>query len=156
MTRFAPVLGLTLLIAGCPADDNDQDAAAQCTCQPETALQTSYDNASSGLGAENVQDALDELADRPIAELPIGGRLQMIQQTLPNDGSVRPQPELDCPDMEHDIALSGTCGAVEGATLRGSGLLNGATVASFFCSYEQPAGNTDDILVTILCLRNAR
>jgi hypothetical protein len=59
-------------------------------CEPETALETPYDNRSSTLGAENVQDAVDELAARPVAEAPLAGRLflrgwnELTDPTTPN------------------------------------------------------------------------
>ncbi len=51
-----------LVMAACDRDPEGAD----CVCQPQTALETAFDNASSTLGADNVQDALDELAARPL------------------------------------------------------------------------------------------
>src|SRR5262245_23646847 len=68
---------LPLLVAAACSDNGTSQADAQgaCTC---TAERVSYDHSTSTLGANNVQDAVDELAARPIPEPPVGPRIQTI------------------------------------------------------------------------------
>jgi hypothetical protein len=95
------------LLSACDGDSQ----GANCPCPPQTALETSFDNASSTLGAENVQDALDELAARPVAGRMYVTDWQYIDATLAGVSI-----GVLCNDSMNDIPLSVTCELAEGGT----------------------------------------
>jgi hypothetical protein len=145
--------GLTMLLS---CSDNAQmtaDAGA-CMCK---AAQVSFDKASSTLGATNVQDALDELAARPIAEPPIATRIKIVDKGVPNpktSGNV--EATADCPNPGHDMAIGGGCGFVDSASINEAVLVNDATHASYRCGWSQPTGSSTLMSVSVVCLLNAR
>lgn len=145
------MMGLSML-AGCPSDNNSQPDAGNCSCAPPTALQVTYDKTSSMLGATNVQDAVDELAARPLPEAPIEGRLEFVDQAVTNTGITLPAFEQPCPHPT-DIALGGGCGPMFAAGTR----LLGTTLEAhgYGCNYEQPASNTEAPHITVMCLHKA-
>jgi hypothetical protein len=148
-----PLPALLLLFLGCDDSPSRSDAGA-CACE---AVTTSFDNASSSLGADNVQDAIDELAARPIPEAPVGSRIETITRTFANSGSAGGVSRTaDCPDPAHDLALGGGCSFADGANLVATGVSNDATHASFSCSWVQDAPSQTMLAVTVVCLRNAR
>lgn len=151
MTRIATSLGIGLLIAGCSSDTGSDGS---CSCEPKAALETKYDNMSSMLGAENVQDALDELAARPVAEAPVGPRMIIVEEETPNTGADVISANGGCPDQAHDVALGGACimPPLPGVALVGSILGEGG----YACKWRQPMGNTDPVTVQVRCLLNAR
>jgi len=143
------VLGV---VGGCDDDDPALPDAGSCTCEPPTAVEVTYDKASSPLGADNVQDAVDELAARPLAEAPVAGRLQLVSAEVDNPGLSFITVSLSCP-AAGDIAIGGACGPLltPGAQLRGTGL----DTNSYGCIYEQPVGNTDKPFLSVMCLHQA-
>jgi hypothetical protein len=151
------MMGLSLLAmsTGCPSDNNNTPDAGSCTCTPPKAEQVSYDHVSSGLGAENAQDALDELAARPVAEAPIEGRLQLVDTAVTNTGAALILLSQPCPQPT-DIALGGGCGLMStpGTKLLAT-TLTAAPNAGYSCNYEQPAGNMEQVHITVMCLHKA-
>jgi hypothetical protein len=149
------LLASLMFVAACDGSSaTAADSATSCTCK---ALGVSFDKTSSGLGAMNVQDALDELAARPVAEAPVGGRIQTVVKTFPNPGTKGGVSQtLDCPDPAHDIALGGACGFVDNATLGETIITNDASHASYACSWLQPNGSPSNMRVTVVCLTKAR
>lgn len=137
-------------VTGCP---DDTTAAPDAAVAPQTALQTPYNKQSSTLGAVNVQDAIDELAQRPIAEAAIGSRLELVVREFPNNNMTYQQELLYCPDKDHDIAMSGSCNSLARTAALRSTILG---PASFYCEWSQLEGNTGNYDVRVLCLRNAR
>lgn len=140
---------VALVGAGCPSDDDDGGARAdsgQCECPTPTALQVSYDKTSSQLGADNVQDAVDELAARP-AEPPLAGRLTRIAVQVDNSGMEFLNISLSCPAAT-DVALGGGCGLISGATLTSTSLGENR----YSCNYKQLMGTVEKPLLTVMCL----
>lgn len=168
---LVPVLAAT----GCPIDGNTTDAG-QCACPTPTAAQISYvvPDADAGISATNVEQALDQLAARPIAEPPIGSRIITLSQNVSPDSSLsnttRLIGQLSCPDPVHDVAIGGACGehpnalTDSAAALQSAGVENGpnpvggAARAQQFCDYKQtqPPAVGAKVGVNLVCLRNAR
>ncbi len=150
MVRLLGVLAVSLLVVGCEAEDGDDE----CSCEARPALETPYDNMSSMLGAANVQDALDELAGRPVAEASVGSRLVIVEKETPNTGGEIMSANASCPDVEHDLALGGACWTqpLPGVALAGSDLGE----AGYSCTWHQPMDNVEVVKVSVRCLRNAR
>src|SRR5688572_31677801 len=98
-----------ILSSACERDPQGAD----CVCQPQTALGTPFDNGSSMLGAGNVQDALDELAARPLAGSMYFTDWSEGEPAAGVAGFVISRP---CNDNPGDIALSVTCEFAEGGT----------------------------------------
>lgn len=140
---------LPLALSGCPSDSGSTTDANEHT---HAALETTYDRTSSTLGAANVQDALDELAARPIAEAPLASRLELVVETFPNNKQTLQNEHARCPDEAHDIALSGSCFGASVSSIATT-LLG---VSTYECRINQTAGSTDMLEVRVLCLRNAR
>lgn len=138
-------------VTGCP---DDTTASPDAAAVPQTALATPYDKRSSTLGATNVQDAIDELAQRPLAEAPLVGRLEFVAKDFPNKGGVSQTEEATCPDPMHDFAISGSCRTNTniGTTLTGFTLGE----SKYVCDWRQDPRNDDHYQVWVLCLRNAR
>lgn len=178
MYRFV-LLACVALLAACPGDDEVVGAdAATCSCDPQTAAQTSYDNSSSGLGGTNVQGALDDLAGAVSAveeiaadhearltavegQVPplqaIGAAIEFVTTEFPNSGAVSVSPVAACPNEAHDIAIGGAClhtGA--SASLVITNIIVSEGVARFQCRWHQSEGATEPLEVTVVCLRNAR
>lgn len=149
MTRPGIASVLALAVGACNGSDT---AGGACECE-QTALATAYDHASSSLGAENVQDAIDELAGRP-TDQPIGPRLVLIETITENDGTEFVGGGAACPDRDHDVALGGSCEVdyVLGREFLGSTL----TDLGFSCAWKQPLGSTEPLRVSVRCLRNAK
>lgn len=137
------------LLTGCPSDNNSTTEDAQ---HAHSAIETKYDKTSSMLGADNVQDALDELATRREGEPPLASRLELVVKTFKNNGKDFQYDSADCPDKDHDLALSGSCGRLPFTTISSTELAQ----AAFACAMHQPPGTTEDLEVRVLCLRNAR
>jgi hypothetical protein len=135
------------LLAGCPGDDDQpQVDGGQCSCPAPTAQKVTYDPASSMLGAENVQDALDELATRPKeAEPPLTGRLTRLTATPDNPGLVNQDFQIKCP--AGDIALGGGCGLLLDGKLNNTFLM----ADGYACAYDQPQGNTNKPTIQVMC-----
>ena len=154
MQRRHAILFAALLLGACDSAGGTPDTVGQCGCESgeQTALQTRYDPSSSTLGAENVQDAIDELAARQTAEQVIAERVVRVQETAQNPGTVEFDATLDCPDPDHDLAIGGGCDEVIGGTLRGQGLFGGGIV----CRYKQSASNTATARITVVCLKGSR
>jgi hypothetical protein len=149
--RWLPAL--LLLFLGCDDSPSRSDAGA-CACE---AVTTSFDNASSPLGADNVQDAIDELAARPIPEAPVGSRIETITRTFANSGSAGGITRTaECPMPTRDLALGGGCSVVDTASLVGTAVVNDAASAAYSCSWLQSASSQTMLGVTVVCLRNAR
>ena len=151
MHRF---LCLVLLgLASCDESPGGADAGT-CSCAAAT---TTFDNTSSALGAENVQDAVDELAARPIAEPPVGSRIETITRVFTNPGTAGAVTQVaSCPMPARDLALGGACGFVFNGLLVETRISNEASQASYACGWDQPSGGTGNMTVTVVCLRNAR
>lgn len=148
--RFAAIA----VVLGCSDSGASVADAGGYTCK---ALQVSFDKNSSALGASNVQDAIDELAERPVAETPIGGRIKTIDKFFPNPGTHGGVSQVaECDDPRHDLALGGACGYVDGATLAETTLLNEEGNASYRCGWMQLEGSSTKLRVTVVCLQGAR
>lgn len=151
---------LLVVLASCTDNDAAPDAGHV------TAAQVSYDNATSSpaLGAHNVQDAIDELDTalgaveaRPVAELPLAQRTELIEQTFPNPGTTAVDLTASCPQPATDMILGGACRPPGGAeVLLGSSIQFGPTIAGYNCVWSQPAGNTDPLHIQVMCAHNAR
>jgi hypothetical protein len=129
---------------------------AACTC---TAASVPYDHASSGLAADNVQDAVDELASRPIAEAPVDPRIKTI--TVPFTLTSQPAGEISktaaCSNEATDVVLGGACGYVGTQNfLLATTITNSQTEAKFVCSYTVPATLNATSSVTVVCLTDAK
>jgi hypothetical protein len=104
--RALALATLPLVLLACEREPQGTD----CMCQPQTALETPFDNMSSTLGADNVQDAIDELDARPLS-----GRHYFTEwfytppATLP--GSLVSGP---CDENPGHLALAVTCEFGEG------------------------------------------
>jgi hypothetical protein len=150
------LLALPFALAGCPGDDNGAADSGQCMCPAPTAQQVSYDNMSSELGAENVQDAIDELEARP-TEAPVIPRLATIsmQKTFP--GETSGSAAANCP-TPGDYAVSGFCRTFNSSnvTITGTEIVNGGGMALFACDFKQVAGTMDPITVGVVCLHAAQ
>jgi hypothetical protein len=150
------LLPLLVIATGCSDNGGSTTSdAASCSC---TALQVAFDKTSSMLGASNVQDAIDEVAARPIAEPPVGDRIKTIVQVFPNPGTMGGvEQTLACPDPRHDVALGGACGGGgTRAQLVETRINNDTNVASYTCGWSQPTGGSDAMRVTVVCLTQAR
>lgn len=162
MSRMTSLSGAVLLLClvGCPGNgDDDQPLAdsGQCQCPTPTAVTTTYDNQSSQLGAENVQDALDELAARPVAEAPVAGRIEKVVMKVDNPGTANLDLKVSCPRLT-DIAIGGGCGQIidSGASLQGFELQRASVdfPAAQRCMYAQPPGpKANQIELSVLCLK---
>jgi hypothetical protein len=147
------ILLMAVLAFGCNGTDAQTDAGA-CSCQ---AVSTSFDNASSSLGADNVQDAIDELAARPVAEPPIGERIETVTRVFSNPGTIGAVTQTaQCPTPARDLALGGACGFVFSAALVETRIANGTNDASYACGWDQSTAGSGNMSVTVVCLRNAR
>jgi hypothetical protein len=148
--------GLALLVT-LGACSNNGSSPAGPDAGTVRALQVSFDKATSTLGATNVQDALDELAARPIAEAPIGSRIKTIVKPMPFPGlSGSVTLMADCSDPSHDVALGGACGFIDAATLVQTSIANDATHASFVCGWSKAGPGAGNTSVTVVCLTGAR
>lgn len=154
MVRFLLALS-TLLVVSCSDGGQTTTDGALCACK---AVEVAFDKTSSPLGAVNVQDAIDELAARPLPEPPIGGRLKTVVQVFPNPGTMGGVSQtVSCPDAAHDIALGGACGGGgDNAQLQETRITNDANAASYTCSWSQPNGGSETMRVTVVCLTQAR
>jgi hypothetical protein len=147
-----------LFVAAACSDNGtaQTDAQGACTCTAET---VSYDHSSSTLGASNVQDAVDELAARPIPEPPIGPRVKtiVVPFTLTDQAPGIISKAAACPNESVDVVLGGACGAV-GTTnyLLRTDIANSSTEAKFSCGYAIPETITATSSVTVVCLANAK
>jgi hypothetical protein len=142
---------LALAFSACGDDDDGATTdGGECTCPTPSAQQINFDNGTSTLGAENVQDALDELAQRPLGEPSLAGRITQMEKELDNAGGEILSGSISCP--EGDIALGGGCGF-----LLGGGVLTSAGGGGgiYGCSYQQPAGNTAKPTISVMCFHPA-
>lgn len=167
---FRIALIITLSLSGCAAPE--ESGNSMCECGFQSALQTSYDHESSTLGAENVQDAVDELATeasamatllesqdsrmaaleaRPIAESAVSGRLELLAVESVNDGTALVSATANCPTTT-DVPISGSCDAIPTGSLLGTAIVFNATQAAFQCVWSQPLGTTDALRVRVMCL----
>src|SRR5262249_12313923 len=153
-TKMRAFLPLLIFVVACDGSSTStSDATAACNCK---ALNVSFDKASSGLGAANVQDAIDELAARPLPEPAVGGRIQTIIKAFPNPGTHGGITlTADCADTAHDVALGGACGFDFGGTIVETRVTNDETHASYTCGWDQPTGGTQNVSVTVVCLTKA-
>ncbi len=154
--RLVTVCLLFGMVACTDSGNTPADAQGACTCTAET---VSYDHATSSLGATNVQDAVDELAARPIPEPPVGPRLKtiVVPFTLTNQAPGGISKTAACPDESKDVALGGACGFVGPRNFIGStSVLNSSTEAKFSCGYDVPETITATSSVTVVCLTNAK
>lgn len=153
MRQHLQLLALVPLVS-CSDGNAVSTDAGTCACK---AIQTSFDKGTSTLGATNVQDAIDELAARPVAEAPIGSRIRTIDKVFPNPGTHGGVGQkLSCADPVHDLAIGGACGFVDNAELVETTIENDATRASYGCSWLQRDGSTSSMRVTVVCLTGAR
>lgn len=144
-------LGLLVVVVACSDDGGSMDAAVR-------ALDVAFDKSSSTLGATNVQDALDELAQRPVAEAPVGPRIKTVVDVKPNPGTAGTALHTaSCPDPVHDLALGGACPfGGDGAELAGSDLSNDTNLAQYTCAWRQPSGASGNMRAVVTCLTAAR
>jgi hypothetical protein len=144
-------------IAGCPDESKTEPTsdAAPHTHSLQSALQTPYDKASSKLGADNVQDALDELAERPLAEAPLGMRLYWHTVSF-TDTKESVELKATCPISDKDVVIGGAClPPIAKATLLGSDF--GPNGSYFKCSYRQEVGSpVSEFGIDIVCLKDAK
>jgi len=153
--RFLLVLSVA---AACSDDGNNSpiDAQGACTCTAET---VSYDHTTSTLGANNVQDAVDELAARPIPESPVGPRIKtiVVPFTLTDQAPGGVEKFATCTNEATDVVLGGACGFVGSANYLGSTrIINSSTEAKFSCGYTIPETISANSSVTVVCLTNAK
>ncbi len=154
--RLVSVCLLFGIVACSDGGNTPADAQGACTCTAET---VSYDHATSSLGATNVQDAVDELAARPIPEPPVGPRLKtiVVPFTLTNQAPGGVEKSAACDNEARDIVLGGSCGFVGSSNfLVRTDIANSTTEARFTCGYTVPATITASSLVTVVCLTNAK
>lgn len=148
-----PTHSWLLVFAVATGCQNDSATMPDAAATPQTALATFYDKSSSTLGASNVQDAIDELAARPIAEPPLGPRLQLVVKSFPKvDDSTAQSEVLYCPDKEHDIALGGSCGGGGNMSQISDTILSASAYA---CRWVHPKGPDDSYEIRVRCLTNA-
>jgi hypothetical protein len=150
------LLALLVIASACSDDGGSTTSdASSCLCK---ALEVAFDKSSSTLGATNVQDAIDEIAARPAAEAPVGGRIKTLVQVFPNPGTMGGVTQtLSCSDPAHDLALGGACGGGgTNAQLRETRINNDTNMASYTCAWSQPTGGTEAMRVTVVCLTGAR
>ncbi len=151
-------LGLMLGVAACSDNGSTPqiDAQGACTCTAQT---VSYDKSTSNLGAVNVQDAIDELAARPIPEPPVGPRIKtiVVPFTLTNQAPGGVEKFATCTNEATDVVLGGACGFVGSANYLGSTrIINSTTEAKFSCGYTIPEMITATSSVTVVCLTSAK
>ncbi len=135
---------------GCDRDPSGAD----CVCEPQTALETPFDNGPSGLGAENVQDALDELAARPLA-----GRLYFTNW-FSADPVMTPGVGVGttCDENPGHVALSASCELAEGGSpdptvvpiLQSHSVENSEGTCSWWTTDGRPWGGR--FKIRLLCL----
>ena len=155
--RFLCLVVLSVA-AACSDDGNNAqiDAQGACTC---TAEGVSYDHTSSNLGAANVQDAVDELAARPIPEPAVGPRIRtiVVPFTLTDQAPGGISKTAACSDESKDIVLGGACGYVGPRNFLGStSIVNSSNEAKFSCGYDVPETISATSSVTVVCLSNAK
>jgi hypothetical protein len=125
MSSRLVVLSIATIVAAC------DDASSQ-SCRA-TALDVDYDNSYGGLGAENVQDAIDELAARPLAEEPLERRMYFSGGEGVFGGAPGLYSIVAACD-EGDLALSGSCFTNK----TGDGQLNPVVQVVSFGHYDKP------------------
>jgi hypothetical protein len=125
MTIRSFVLAIATVVAAC-----DDGASQLCRA---TALEVDYDNSYGGLGAENVQDAIDELAARPLAEEPLERRMYFSRSAGVFGGEPGLYSIVAACD-EGDLAISGSCGTNK----TGDGQLNPVVQVVSFGHYDKP------------------
>jgi hypothetical protein len=147
---------LVWALGSCSAVPMDMPKDPACACGPAKAAEVSYDRSKSQLSASTAQDALDELASK--SEGKIAPRLQYVEKEFANTGGPIQELGMDCPDKDHDIALSGRCTGVPNSTLRSSGVGLGTSSAFWSCVWAEDASNAtqETFKVGVLCLRGAR
>jgi hypothetical protein len=149
------VLAVIIAVTACSDGAGNEGDGGVCACR---AIQVSFDRASSTLGAMNVQDAIDELAARPVPEAAVGGRIRTIVRTFENPGTARVEKTATCDDPAHDVALGGGCAFA--STPDNSAIVRSIPrnepEPSFTCAWSQPAGTQDTLFVYVVCLSQAR
>jgi hypothetical protein len=129
----------------------------------QSALDTPYDNSSSTLGADNVQDAIDELAARPLPEAPLRDRfyfgpwLVSDQPTAPNItlgvecGGDEMVVSVSCDYQPHGWPTSGAAPILQAAYVEGLEPKEGVGI----CAWGTPDGlvPTGTFRARALCLR---
>ncbi len=82
---------VAVAFAGCGESNDVTPLDGSCSCSTAPAVEVAFDNASSMLGASNVQDAIDELASRPVAEVPVGSRIETLSQSSRTEAGRSPR-----------------------------------------------------------------
>src|SRR5947209_7997090 len=89
-------------------------------------------------------------------QLELSDRVIRVTTELRNPGGLAIAGCSMCPDQLHDIAIGGKCLAGEDAELKGSTLVSGLGAEAYWCRFEQPENSAAPLLVTVVCVRNAR
>ena len=156
LLRFCCLLALSVVACSDNGNNPQIDAQGACTC---TAEGVSYDHTTSSLGAANVQDAVDELAARPIPEPPVGPRIKtiVVPFTVTNQPPGGIEKSAACDNEARDIVLGGACGFVSSSNpLVSTAINNSSTEAKFTCGYTVPATVSATSSVTVVCLSNGK
>jgi hypothetical protein len=151
----AALLMASMATSACEREHQGSD----CVCQPQTALETPFDNGSSTLGAENVQDAIDELA----GQSPFG-RIYFTDWSVFEDLD-QPNLSMGAECYGEDRALSIRCEWFIGGGRDAALGVTPALVASGLdsdtgghCAWETPGGGISyrDFRIRLLCLAATR
>jgi hypothetical protein len=83
-------------------------------------------------------------------------RIAQITTQIPNPRGVLVTASSACPNPAHDIAVGGECSAGQHALLQKTLLSSGAGSASYSCSFRQAEDNPAPLVVSVLCVLDAR
>lgn len=150
------IIGAALIFLTCSSESGNNEADAStsvtCNCEPETAAETTYDNSESGLAAENVKAAIDEVAARPAPPVDAFDRLSEKQetQTATAGDFVILQAQCDA----GGLAVGGSCESdgLDARLARTKVQLSGA----YACSWSKTDGVTTNFTATVICLAPAQ
>ena len=138
-----------LLSAGCDDEDDDgADASGNCPCEPPTAADVSYDNATSGLPGDNVQDALDDVAARTDPAADAFSRITRVDKVVTSSAADVFVESVACPGG--GLALGGSCSeGVTDQSIAYTKLLD----AAFHCAWNNPTNQVGaSLTLTVSCL----
>lgn len=150
------LIALTFAFLTCSSDSGNNEADAMtnttCDCEPETAAETTYDNTDSGLAAENVKAAIDEVAARPAPPQDAFDRLTEKQVTQAVSAGNFAIVQALCNAGERAVGGSCESDGLDARLARTRVQLAG----SYECSWEKTDGVTTNFTATVICLAPAQ
>jgi len=98
----------------------------------------------------------DAMAVQPQGWNDFSSRVVQIMTQVRNPGGAVVSATSACPDPVHDIAIGGDCNAGDDASLFSTRLVTAAGATGYTCSFKQSEGNPSPVVVSVLCVINAR